>query len=181
MSDGPPRAQQKREEHNLTTYEITCSVEGCNRKHVAKSYCSLHWQRFKKTGDPGPVNPVRQQLRRDSQGNIQKCIVTCCNKKQHAKRMCNRHNHMHSTFGLSVGAIERFESRQVCSIPSCGSTHLLRLDHDHSCCPGVGSCGKCVRGWLCHNCNSALGFVRDDENILDELKEYLGKGGWWKI
>ncbi len=32
----------------------------------------------------------------------------------------------------------------------------LQIDHDHQCCDGYFSCGKCVRGALCHKHNTAL-------------------------
>ena len=49
----------------------------------------------------------------------------------------------------------------------------LCVDHDHDCCPKGRSCGKCVRGLLCDPCNKALGNVKDSEDTLLGLIEYL--------
>jgi hypothetical protein len=49
----------------------------------------------------------------------------------------------------------------------------LVVDHDHECCPGKTSCGKCVRGLLCHHCNTALGYARNNPTILRALADYL--------
>jgi hypothetical protein len=51
---------------------------------------------------------------------------------------------------------------------------LLVVDHDHRCCPsGAHSCGNCVRGLLCHHCNSAAGMLRDDPELARSLADYL--------
>lgn len=46
------------------------------------------------------------------------------------------------------------------------------IDHDHDCCPGSSSCGKCVRGLLCDRCNVSL---RDDLEWHERAIEYLNK------
>ncbi len=53
-------------------------------------------------------------------------------------------------------------------------TSRLSVDHDHSCCSGKGSCGKCIRGILCTNCNSGLGHFRDSHNLLIAAARYMG-------
>ncbi len=56
-------------------------------------------------------------------------------------------------------------------------TKRLRLciDHDHKCCEGSTSCGKCVRGLICFNCNTALGNVKDNIKTLQNMIDYLSK------
>lgn len=52
-------------------------------------------------------------------------------------------------------------------------TRDTHIDHDHACCPGDRSCGKCVRGLLCSNCNHGLGHFRDDPALLRRGARYL--------
>lgn len=51
---------------------------------------------------------------------------------------------------------------------------LLVVDHDHACCPGERSCGVCVRGFLCGNCNSAIGLLGDSVDVALRASAYLG-------
>lgn len=58
--------------------------------------------------------------------------------------------------------------------PRTGKTDArLVVDHDHSCCPGGASCGECVRGLLCSNCNIAAGMLRDDPDTARAMVKYL--------
>lgn len=52
-------------------------------------------------------------------------------------------------------------------------TDSFVVDHDHGCCPGRKSCGKCVRGFLCQQCNKRLGFIEGDEQWLKAASDYL--------
>jgi hypothetical protein len=51
----------------------------------------------------------------------------------------------------------------------------LNIDHDHRCCPDVGSCGECLRGLLCHGCNMGLGHLGDDPVRLRAAADYLDR------
>lgn len=62
-------------------------------------------------------------------------------------------------------------------VPRDPRTDRLHVDHDHACCPGKTSCGKCIRGLLCHACNTALGNFSDDPARLQRALIYLSKGG----
>lgn len=47
------------------------------------------------------------------------------------------------------------------------------VDHDHKCCAGTKSCGKCIRGILCGRCNIAAGMLKDDSHLCRNLANYL--------
>lgn len=85
-------------------------------------------------------------------------------------------------YGISLNQYEQmFQQQQglcaVCSQPETvvmyGQVKALCVDHDHSCCPAKRSCGKCIRGLLCHFCNMAAGYVRDNPEVATALATYL--------
>jgi hypothetical protein len=47
------------------------------------------------------------------------------------------------------------------------------IDHDHSCCSGETTCGRCVRAILCDACNKLLGNAREDVTILENAIHYI--------
>ena len=77
-------------------------------------------------------------------------------------------------YGLDDVRLGELEQVRACEI--CGSTPVvLQIDHDHSCCPGRSSCGMCVRGVLCGECNRGLARFRDDPRLLAEAIAYLAR------
>ena len=66
----------------------------------------------------------------------------------------------------------------VCKKPE-SQRKRLAVDHDHSCCPGPVTCGKCVRGLVCRKCNVGLGCFDDDAELIFAAYEYLNS--FWVI
>lgn len=54
-----------------------------------------------------------------------------------------------------------------------GKAKKLAVDHDHACCNGPTSCGKCVRGLLCMTDNKWLGHIRDSPAAGQRAHAYL--------
>lgn len=64
---------------------------------------------------------------------------------------------------------------EICKCPPSQGRSLLSVDHDHRCCPKGGSCGKCVRGLLCEDCNKAIGILKENKDVLRSAILYLDK------
>lgn len=62
-----------------------------------------------------------------------------------------------------VKGVPTFEDPGVCEV--CGGTSKISMDHDHR--------TSTFRGWLCDDCNVALGKVKDDVSILQRMIDYL--------
>lgn len=87
-------------------------------------------------------------------------------------------NRVVQNFGLPPGMYEALLAFQggTCAILYCraqGKKRALAVDHDHSCCPGPTSCGKCVRGLLCQRHNLAIGYDADKPEVFDSMAAYL--------
>lgn len=47
------------------------------------------------------------------------------------------------------------------------------IDHDHNCCPGSRSCGKCVRGILCPSCLTLASLMETKMQFASNFFNYL--------
>lgn len=61
----------------------------------------------------------------------------------------------------------------ICGAPESPDGSSLAVDHDHACCPTETTCGLCVRGLLCRNCNQGLGNFQDDVPRILRAASYL--------
>lgn len=96
--------------------------------------------------------------------------LTCASLLDHIRNI--------KSYGLTIEQYHKMLEDQNYACKICGmkeSTFRKRLsiDHDHKCCPGTKSCGKCIRGLLCHHCNAGLGNFKDNINLLQKVIKYL--------
>ncbi|WP_165821714.1 endonuclease domain-containing protein [Mycobacterium colombiense] len=61
----------------------------------------------------------------------------------------------------------------VCGAPRDRNGRALRIDHDHTCCPGRFGCGECVRGVLCNLHNIQAGYLQHPDR--DAVQRYLNE------
>src|SRR5271157_3265272 len=78
-------------------------------------------------------------------------------------------------YGLTQEKFDAMLEKQNHQCLICGKSLLSRLvvDHDHACCAGEITCGKCVRGILCNACNRLLGMAHDSIEVLNNAIQYL--------
>lgn len=70
-------------------------------------------------------------------------------------------------------ALYEYQGGRCFMCPATGKARRLAVDHDHSCCNGPTSCGKCIRGLLCSQCNKLLGRFRDSPEAFEKAASYL--------
>jgi len=111
-------------------------------------------------------------------GQCKTCTATYRQTRKPLTKVSNRRYNL-ARYGLTPEAYAQMVEEQGYRCAICGQpqdskiSNNLYIDHDHSCCPGIGSCGNCIRGLLCSGCNSALGYVKDDPKILQSMISYL--------
>jgi hypothetical protein len=75
--------------------------------------------------------------------------------------------------------VEELKAMLATGCEACGSFENLCVDHNHDCCgyDKVGnSCGNCIRGVLCTNCNTIEGHIYSRKQI-DGVTAYMEKHG----
>lgn len=102
-----------------------------------------------------------------------KRLATDPAKYRAGQRACNIKRY----YGLRQDEWNRLFEAQGSRCKCCGTTEHggknWHTDHDRACCPGQKSCGQCIRGILCHQCNLMLGNANDDPARLLLAIQYL--------
>lgn len=91
-------------------------------------------------------------------------------KVRRSQSISSRKRTLRTKYGLTTEQYEAmvFSRGGLCDICQRKPQRKLGIDHDHK--TGI------VRGLLCHNCNVALGLMRDDPGALLAAIRYLSPG-----
>lgn len=125
------------------------------RKQPTGKPCKDCGSTTRKTYTPGPRCVTCERNRR--------------NKTSEARRLAYVAVQYNLTPERYFSLLARFEGK--CWM--CRKSKARQIDHDHSCCSGKTSCGKCVRGILCGPCNKFLGYIRDSLQVALNMAWYL--------
>lgn len=149
-----------------------CAFEGCETPRHSRDFCRTHQKQLTSGATMRKLRPwVMRQGKGLFTGVGGICGVANCGQDAFGAGLCLLHAGRASRYGLDAEkAVEIFS---ITSCQVCGETTRLCIDHDHSCCAGVRSCGQCVRGVLCTWCNTTLGYAKEDIGRLEGLVTYL--------
>lgn len=157
-----------------------CEVAECGKKVVAKQLCQYHYDRLRRYGDltTRPETLVCQDCGVDFKvrktGNLPKVCDPCFTERHRAaQRSDRRRKGLWEQYKMTVAQYQEMYQAQngrckICNGLAKGrgeKNNTLAVDHNHD-------TGK-IRGLLCTNCNTGIGNLRDDIQLLEKAIKYL--------
>ncbi|MFE2073715.1 endonuclease VII domain-containing protein [Streptomyces misionensis] len=171
-----------------------CTFIGCGKPRLTRDLCQGHMLQKKRGKELTPLRYHHRSTERDEHGR--KRCSTCEQWKevnefypraQHSDglngycKRCDRDMRLRRNYGITVDQYDSMLAAQGGGCAICGTVPgegtSLHVDHDHACCPDrKKSCGGCLRGLLCEDCNRVLGMFRDDPARFESAITYLARG-----
>lgn len=110
-----------------------------------------------------------------------KSICTTCIKVE--KKEYKRNNNLIAKYGITSNQyLELLKSQdymcKCCRDPWNSPRRNWPVDHDWKCCPSNATCGECIRGIICMDCNIMLGHAKDEGYRLNAGIRYLSE---WEV
>lgn len=145
-----------------------CRIDGCERVAKSDFMCAAHADRVRR-GIPLTERPFKRPY------NGERCERPDCTMKASSLSLCRYHYSVVRKYGrFALDLVDQYSMRgcPIC-LRKASEAGAPQVDHDHSCCPGQKTCGKCVRGAICSRCNSGLGMFQDGIGAFERAMHYL--------
>lgn len=133
---------------------------------------------------PGPCRAYTTEKSNERYRSLSAEERSAISKKYyHKTRITQKQRYLWFTYKLTQPKYEEMANAQhglcaICHRPPATGKRLV-VDHDHNCCKGKRSCGKCVRGLICWACNRRMpliDYVPWRNSALRYLRDYKAKG-----
>jgi len=171
-----PLVNMQGRKHGITGYNFGCRCDVCREAKAIKrkEYASS------KAWDYHRTYLERMKIERpEAYAELRRKNNEYKKNKYNSDPEYHRWQGIHKKYQLTKQMYLDMLQQQAGTCAICNNPpkkNWLAVDHDHACCPGIKSCGKCVRGLLCESCNSFLGRVRENpETLIAYLKKYARK------
>lgn len=178
-------------------YISKCKLDSCqNRVELFNGFeydtCSLHRSRMKKYGTYDLWRPCKEcgsnfEITGKRYLYCDECLVIYLQCTLPNITTGKGRNLIHARYGLTPFQFYALWQNQKGRCKLCGMQGVLPakwdkatklvVDHDHSCCPGRETCGKCIRGLICDTCNLILGHYEKRKSFgyleIEQFDKYL--------
>jgi hypothetical protein len=155
-----------------------------------QTYCKICTSAYRKAHNAQPhAKAAAREYNRRPEVKARKNAQRASRPRSEQDRTRDHASHLRRTYNITADDYERMLIAQGGGCAICGrkpaKNQRLAVDHDHSCCPGRGSCGNCIRGLLCTRCNhKTLGHCLQEGTkgtayalgIARNLVQYLERG-----
>lgn len=153
-----------------------CTFGECEKPYYVHGLCVGHSDQHRRGKE---LRPLKNKMSRFHAPKL--CSLEGCKESHAARGYCSSHYSIMKKYNITPEEWVSLLSEQdrKCAI-CCTNDPGVRgwqIDHDHSCCPGIGSCGKCIRKLLCMQCNLGIGHFKDNPETLTAAAKYLESHG----
>ena len=143
--------------------EKICSVDGCERKQLAKGFCSKHYNRYLRHGDPYIVHPGGPPKKHGMCRTIE--YNTWCNMIQRC--YSKKHNSYHRYGGRGISICESWKNSFEAFLKDMGSKPFLKAQIDRINNDGNYKPSNCRWVTRKQNCQNRSNSIRKNNNVTE--------------
>ena len=163
----------------LIEKEYSCFHKNKQTKDGYAAYCKICKSQLDKewiSSRPDEIEKRKSRSKKWQKENPIKyktSIKEWKNKNKNKKWALDKKSHLWTHYKMTIEDFQKIFDKQDGKCFICKKSKKLVVDHNHLCCSGKTTCGECVRGLLCHSCNTLVGYIETNKDILSDAYSYI--------